>query len=58
MQQRVHPAAQLAGGQALLELGGRYWSLIRERVIPPASRSEFDRFAEQNLVMLTMEREG
>ena len=42
----------------LLELGSRYWSLIRERVIPPTSRSEFDRFAEQNLVMLTMEREG
>jgi len=42
----------------LLELGSRYWSLIRERVIPPTSRSEFDRFAEQNLVMLTMEGEG
>ena len=41
----------------LLELGSRYWSLIRERVIPPASRSEFDRFAEQNLVMLKTERE-
>ena len=42
----------------LLELGSRYWSLIRERVIPPASRSEFDRYAEQNLVMLTTERES
>ena len=42
----------------LLELGSRYWSLIRERVIPPGSRSEFDRFAEQNLEMLTMEGEG
>lgn len=41
----------------LLELGSRYWSLIRERVIPSASRSEFDRFAEQNLVMLKTERE-
>ena len=42
----------------LRELGGRYWALIRERVIPPGSRSEFDRFAEQNLVVLMMEREG
>ena len=42
----------------LLELGNRYWSLIRERVIPPNSRSEFDSYAEQNLVMLTMEGEG
>ena len=43
---------------ALLELGSRDWSLIRERVIPPSSRSEFDRFAEQNLVMLTTEWES
>ena len=42
---------------ALLELGSRYWSLIRERVIPSGSRSEFDRFAEQNLVVLKTERE-
>ena len=42
----------------LRELGGRYWKLIRERVIPSNSRSEFDRFAEQNLVVLTTERES
>ena len=42
----------------LRQLGSRYWTLIRDHVIPPNSRSEFDRFAEQNLVMLTMEREG
>ena len=41
----------------LRELGGRYWVLIRERVIPPGSRSEFDSFAEQNLVVLMTERE-
>ena len=42
----------------LRELGGRYWKLIRERVIPLDSRSEFDRFAEQNLVVLMTERES
>lgn len=42
----------------LRELGDRYWSMIRERVIPPNSRGDFDRFAEQNLVMLTTEKES
>ena len=42
----------------LRELGGRYWKMIRERVIPPNSRSEFDSFAAQNLVVLQAERES
>ena len=42
----------------LRELGKRYWALIREGVIPPNSRGEFDRFAEQNLLVLRMEQEG
>jgi hypothetical protein len=42
----------------LRDLGRRYWGVIRESVIPPNSRGEFDRFAEQNLVVLTMDQEG
>jgi hypothetical protein len=42
----------------LRDLGRRYWGVIRESVIPPNSRGEFDRFAEQNLVVLTMNQEG
>jgi hypothetical protein len=42
----------------LRDLGRRYWGVIRESVIPPNSRGDFDRFAEQNLVVLTMDQEG
>ena len=42
----------------LRELGGRYWKMIRERVIPLNSRSEFDSFAAQNLVVIQAERES
>ena len=42
----------------LRDLGRRYWDVIRESVIPPNSRGDFDRFAEQNLVVLTMDQEG
>ena len=42
----------------LRDLGRRYWGVIRENVIPSNSRGEFDRFAEQNLVVLTMDQEG
>jgi hypothetical protein len=42
----------------LRDLGKRYWGVIRESVIPLNSRGEFDRFAEQNLVVLTMNQEG
>ena len=42
----------------LRELGSRYWKLIREHVIPPDSRGQFDYFAERNLVVLTTERES
>jgi len=42
----------------LRQLGSRYWTLIRDHVIPTNSRSEFDHFAEQNLVVLTTGREN
>ena len=42
----------------LRDLGRRYWGVIRENVIPSNSRGEFDRFAEQNLVVLTIDQEG
>ena len=42
----------------LRELGSRYWDLIQDHVIPTSSLSEFNDFAEQNLVVLTTGREN